>query len=84
MVNLIADEAVVPERIQDQARPLTLAAELGRFLRGEPIQARQLSSAGRLLRWIERHPTISLLCGALAVTLMALAVMTGLYLRARG
>lgn len=36
MVNLIADRGIVPERIQDQARPTALAAELSRLLR-DPI-----------------------------------------------
>ena len=33
MVNLIAQRGIVPERIQSQARPAALAAELGRLLR---------------------------------------------------
>ena len=35
MVNLIADEGVVPERLQDQARPTALAAELSKLLHSE-------------------------------------------------
>ncbi len=39
MVNLIAGESAVPERIQAQARPLALAAELGRWIRDSDARA---------------------------------------------
>jgi lipid-A-disaccharide synthase len=51
MVNLIAGEGLVPERIQAQARPAALAAELGRLLR-DPEQ--RAFARARLARAVER------------------------------
>jgi lipid-A-disaccharide synthase len=51
MVNLIAGEGIVPERIQAQARPAALAAELGQLL-GDP-ERRARARAG-LERAVER------------------------------
>jgi lipid-A-disaccharide synthase len=51
MVNLIAGEGLVPERIQAQARPAALAAELGRLLR-DPEQ--RAFARSRLARAVER------------------------------
>lgn len=47
-----------------------VAAELGRFLRGEPIQARRLSFPVRAIRWMRRYPLIV----ALATTVLAASV----------
>jgi serine/threonine protein kinase len=38
------------------ATALELAYELRRFLRGEPIQARPISTVARAVRWSRRHP----------------------------
>ena len=52
MANLVAQAGVVPERIQSQARPAALAAELGRLL-GDPgaraEMRRRLADVARLL-----------------------------------
>lgn len=50
-----------------------LSEELGRFLAGEPIQARPVSLPGRIWRWCRRNPTVSTLAAGLLV-----AVLTGL------
>src|SRR5271167_3122175 len=42
-----------------------LAADLGRFLRHEPIRARPVGFAGKLARWARRHPGPAALTGAL-------------------
>jgi WD40 repeat protein len=51
-----------------------LAEDLRRFLAGEPILARPLSAAGRLVRWVRRHPTRAAL---LAVSVIAALASAG-------
>ncbi len=63
-----------PHRRYATAREL--AAELGRFLRGEMIHARPLGSPGRLVRWCRRKPALT---SAIAAGLLLLAlVLVGL------
>jgi WD40 repeat protein len=53
-----------------------LAADLGRFLRYEPIRARPVGPVGRLARWARRHPGPAALTGALVATaLVAFALI---------
>lgn len=60
-----------------------LAADLRRFLNGEPIKARPLTSMQRMARWCRRNPLAAGLSCALLVGLMGgLVVVTHLYLRA--
>jgi lipid-A-disaccharide synthase len=47
MLNLIAGEGLVPERIQGQARPAALAAELGQWLRDPQRRARTRAALAR-------------------------------------
>ena len=49
----------------------TLAEELGRVLRREPIQARPLGWVGRSGRWVHRHPIAALMIVVLTVGLVA-------------
>ncbi|MFM8324823.1 MAG: hypothetical protein ACKN9U_08185, partial [Pirellulaceae bacterium] len=50
-----------------------LAADLGRFLRNEPIQARPIGRWEQALRWYKRNPVIGNLSAAIAVALVAIA-----------
>jgi tetratricopeptide (TPR) repeat protein/predicted Ser/Thr protein kinase len=51
-----------------------LAAELGRFSRGEPTQARPLSFLGRMAKWCRRNQTVAILTAIAATLLMILAI----------
>lgn len=48
-----------------------LAEDLDRWLSHEPIQARPTTRLERLRKWVRRNPTISVLSGLLALTLLA-------------
>jgi serine/threonine protein kinase/tetratricopeptide (TPR) repeat protein len=51
-----------------------LAEDLRRFLDGEPIQARPISTSERLLRWCRRNPWVAGLSGTAALGLAAFVV----------
>jgi WD40 repeat protein len=55
-----------------------LAAELRRFLAGEPIQARPAGILARVLKWTRRRPTIAALLGLCAALLLGL-LLGGVY-----
>jgi serine/threonine-protein kinase len=48
-----------------------LAADLGRFLRHEPIQARPISPVGRCVRWVRRRPAAAAMAATLVLVLLA-------------
>src|SRR5947207_9127669 len=71
------------ERIRRYASAQELADELGRFLRGEPIQARPISRVARFWRLCRRYPvTSSAIAGATLTLIVASIVSTALYIRA--
>jgi predicted Ser/Thr protein kinase len=51
-----------------------LADELGRFLRGEPVTARPVGPAERVVKWVRRNPAIAT---AAAVVMVAIVGGTG-------
>ena len=60
---------------------MPLDQAIARFLDGEPIHARPVSAAARLVRWAKRKPAIAgLLASIVAVTLIAfVTISSGLY-----
>ena len=53
-----------------------LAADLGRFLRGEPVAARPVGALGRSWRWCHRNPAVATLLTLVVVALTAGTVVS--------
>jgi eukaryotic-like serine/threonine-protein kinase len=71
------------ERSRRYASAQELADELGRFLRGEPIQARPISQVARFWRLCKRNPiTASAIALAVAILFAATGISTGFYVQA--
>ena len=71
----------IPARRYESASEL--ADELRRYLRGEPIKARPITSGKRVWRWCQRNPVVAALMFGLALTLtIGLAVSTTQWIRA--
>ncbi|MBC8353745.1 MAG: protein kinase [Planctomycetes bacterium] len=71
----------VPQRRYTTAKELS--DELQRFLRGEPIEARPITTVGRTWRWCRRNPMIAGLATCFVLTLVAgLIGVTSQWLRA--
>jgi WD40 repeat protein/tRNA A-37 threonylcarbamoyl transferase component Bud32 len=56
-----------------------LAADLRRFIAGQPVTARRLGRPGRALRWARRNPVVSLLLAATTTTLLAATVVSSYF-----
>jgi WD40 repeat protein len=66
--------AKVPESRYADCREL--AADLRRWLEGEPIRARPLGPVDRMLRWCRREPTLAITAALATCSLVAVAVIS--------
>lgn len=76
-------KSIEKEPAKRYASPTELERDLQRFLAGEPIQARAITSFERLHKWIRRRPLVSGLTAALAtVFLVSFGLISWSWLRA--
>jgi tetratricopeptide (TPR) repeat protein len=76
-------KAMTKEPAGRYATAADLAADLGRFLAGQPVHARPLRPAGKLWRWCRRKPVLASLGAALVlVTALGSAAVTWQWWRA--
>ena len=74
-MEVIVLRAMSKERARRYPDAQTLADDLGRFLRGEPIHARPISRIERASRWVGRHRALAACLLALAIAVPAGAVL---------
>jgi serine/threonine protein kinase/WD40 repeat protein len=65
-----------PQRRYESAK--TVAEELARFLRGEPLLTRPITPAERVWRWCRRNPTVAALGGIASLLPIAVLLALGL------
>jgi WD40 repeat protein len=68
----IVEKAIAHEPAQRYASAAALAEDLRRFLEDQPIKARRVGAAERLVKWARRRPGIAALASALLVALAGL------------
>ncbi len=68
---------------QRYASAFDLQDDLERFLDGRAIQARRVSTLGRVVRWSTRNPAVAgMMVGAVAMMITAIAALTSMLIRA--
>ena len=80
-LDAIALKALEKDRSRRYATPSDLAADIGRYLRNEPVLARPASVAYRARKYVRRHRVGVTLAAAAALLLVSVAVAQALELR---
>src|SRR5450755_862523 len=74
-------KALERDRARRYGTPAELAADLGRYLRNEPVIARPASAAYRARKYVQRHKFGVAVATAMALLLVAFGVMQAIQLR---
>ena len=74
-LDAIALKALEWDRSRRYATPSDLAADIGRYLRHEPVAARQASTAYRALKYARRHRFGVAVASAVALVIISVAAM---------
>lgn len=77
----ISMKALERDRARRYATPTELAADLRRYLRNEPVQARPASVSYRVRKYVRRHQISVAIVVILAAVLVAFAVVQSIQLR---
>jgi eukaryotic-like serine/threonine-protein kinase len=80
-LDAIALKALEKDRARRYATPSEFAADIGRYLRNEPVQARPAGAAYRARKYIRRHRAGVAVAAAAIVLLISVAVVQGFELR---
>jgi eukaryotic-like serine/threonine-protein kinase len=80
-LDAIALKALEKDRARRYATPAELAADIGRYLRNEPVQARPASAGYRARKYIRRHRVAIGVAGIAVVLLIAFAAAQTIELR---
>jgi eukaryotic-like serine/threonine-protein kinase len=77
----IALKALEKDRARRYATPSELAADIGRYLRNEPVQARPASTGYRVRKYVRRHRVGVAVAGAGVLLLVGFAIAQAFELR---
>jgi eukaryotic-like serine/threonine-protein kinase len=80
-LDCITLKALEKDRSRRYGTPSELSADIGRYLRNEPVTARPASAAYRAKKYVQRHKFGVAAVGAMALLLIAFGVMQAVQLR---